>query len=41
MVELQQSLQEWHDTKSIALANDICEQLYKEMEAFENEPELD
>lgn len=41
MANLTQMLHEWHDTKSIALATDICEMLWNEMEAFENESQLD
>lgn len=33
-------LEEWYETKSIAIANDICEELWEEMEAYD-EPELD
>lgn len=26
--DIKQLLQEWHETKSIAVANDICQRLY-------------
>lgn len=39
MMDLQKMLEEWHETKSISLANDICQELYDEMEAYD-EPEL-
>ena len=41
MMDLQAKLEEWNETKSIAAAHDICEELWKEMEAFENDVELD
>lgn len=40
-MDLQKMLEGWHETKSISLANDICQELYDEMEDFEDEPELD
>ena len=41
-MDLTKKLEEWHKTKSIALANDICEELWQEMEALESEEtELD
>jgi len=33
-------LERWHTTKDIGLANDICEELWEEMEAYD-ELELD
>lgn len=39
-MNLEQKLEEWHKTRSIALATEICDELYEEMEAY-NEPELD
>lgn len=41
MRDLTQMLHEWHETKSIALANDICEELWEEMETFEDDAQLD
>ena len=41
MTDLREKLEEWQDTKSIAIAYEICEELCKEMEAFDGEPELD
>ena len=41
MIDLAQKLTEWHETKGLAAAYDICEELWKEMEAFENDVELD
>lgn len=41
MDNLIEMLNEWHETKSISIANDICEGLWKEMEEFEDESELD
>ncbi len=40
-MDLKAMLEKWHETKSLSLANDICQELYKEMEDFEDEPELD
>lgn len=37
MYGLKQMLEEWHETKSIAIADDICEMLWNEMEAFEDD----
>lgn len=41
MADLTQTLNSWHKTKSIALAYDICEMLWNEMEAFEDDAQLD
>lgn len=41
MKDLVQMLNDWHETKSIAIANDICEHLWCEMEAFEDAAQLD
>lgn len=40
-MDLKAMLEEWHETKDLSLANDICEELWEEMEDFEDEPELD
>ena len=40
MINLRAMLEEWHDTKDLSLANDICETLWEEIEENE-EPELD
>lgn len=40
MINLRAMLEEWHDTKDLSLANDICEALWEEIEENE-EPELD
>lgn len=37
MRDLKALLEEWHETKSIAIADDICEMLWNEMEAFEDD----
>lgn len=37
MIDLKVLLEEWHETKSIAIADDICEMLWNEMEAFEDD----
>ena len=39
-MDLKAMLEEWHETKSISKATDICEELWEEMEAYD-EPELD
>lgn len=39
-MNLREMLIEWHDTKDLSLANDICEALWEEMEDYE-EPQLD
>ena len=39
-MDLTAMVEEWHETKSISLAGDICEELWEEMEAYD-EPELD
>lgn len=39
-MDLKEMLEEWHETKSISKATDICEELWEEMEAYD-EPELD
>ena len=31
LIELSQALEHWHQTKSVAEANEICEQLYQDM----------
>jgi hypothetical protein len=31
LIELSQALEHWHQTKSVAEANDICEQLYEDL----------
>lgn len=31
LIELSQALEHWHQTKSVAEATDICEQLYQDM----------
>lgn len=41
MRSLVDMLTEWHETKSIAIASDICQELWEEMEAFDDELELD
>lgn len=41
MTNLRKMLEEWHETKDLTLANDICEALWEEMEDFEDEFELD
>jgi hypothetical protein len=40
-MDLKKMLEEWHETKSVSLASDICQELWDEMEDFEDEPELD
>lgn len=40
-MDLKKMLEEWHETKSVSLASDICQELWGEMEDFEDEPELD
>lgn len=40
-MDLKAMPEEWHETKDLSLANDICQELYDEMEDFEDEPELD
>lgn len=39
MINLREMLEEWHETKSLATAYDICEALYEEM-VEADEPEL-
>lgn len=34
-MNLKEKLEEWHETKDISLASDICQELYDEMIAFE------
>lgn len=31
LIELSQAIEHWHQTKSVAEANEICEQLYQDM----------
>lgn len=31
LIELSQALEHWHQTKSVAEATDICEQLYQDL----------
>lgn len=40
MNDLKAMLEEWHDTRDLSLANDICQELWDELEAYD-EPELD
>lgn len=39
MIDLKAKLEEWHETRSVAVANEICEELWEELEAFD-EPKL-
>lgn len=38
---LREMLEEWNETRDLSLANDICEELWEEMQDYEDEPELD
>jgi hypothetical protein len=38
---LREMLEEWNETKDLSLANDICEELWEEMENFDDELKLD
>jgi hypothetical protein len=40
-MDLKALLEEWHKTKNLSLAYDICQKLYDEMKDFEDEPKLD
>jgi len=35
VMNLSEMLDQWHKTKSIAIAHDICEELWNEMEAYD------
>ena len=40
-MDLKKMLEEWSETKDLSLVNDICEELWEEMQDYEDEPELD
>ena len=41
MMDIKKLLEEWHETKDLSLANDICEALWDELEEIEDEPGIE